>query len=68
LIPEFSVELGNREQGTGNREQGTGNREEGFQYVPSSVQKSNRSPIYSIENLNPPLPNLSTNQKLTPHL
>jgi hypothetical protein len=38
LIPEFSVELGNREQGTGNRE-------EGFQYVPSSVQKSNRSPI-----------------------
>ncbi|MBO1068842.1 MAG: hypothetical protein HEQ13_05440 [Dolichospermum sp. DEX189] len=39
MIPEFSVELGNREQGTGNRE-------EGFQYVPSSVQKSNRSPIY----------------------
>ncbi|MBO1070102.1 MAG: hypothetical protein HEQ13_12310 [Dolichospermum sp. DEX189] len=38
MIPEFSVELGNREQGTGNRE-------EGFQYVPSSVQKSNRSPI-----------------------
>jgi hypothetical protein len=29
LIPEFSVELGNREQGTGNREQGTGNREQG---------------------------------------
>ncbi|MBO1068141.1 MAG: hypothetical protein HEQ13_01395 [Dolichospermum sp. DEX189] len=39
MIPEFSVELGNREQGTGNRE-------EGFQYVPSSVQKSNRSPIF----------------------
>ncbi|MBO1068693.1 MAG: hypothetical protein HEQ13_04600 [Dolichospermum sp. DEX189] len=29
MIPEFSVELGNREQGTGNREQGTGNREQG---------------------------------------
>ena len=41
MIPEFSVELGNREQGTGNRE-------EGFQYVPSSVQKSNRSPILYI--------------------
>ncbi|MBO1070984.1 MAG: hypothetical protein HEQ13_17200 [Dolichospermum sp. DEX189] len=40
MIPEFSVELGNREQGTGNRE-------EGFQYVPSSVQKSNRSPIFT---------------------
>ncbi|MBO1072768.1 MAG: hypothetical protein HEQ13_26965 [Dolichospermum sp. DEX189] len=42
MIPEFSVELGNREQGTGNRE-------EGFQYVPSSVQKSNRSPICTYE-------------------
>ncbi|MBO1068354.1 MAG: hypothetical protein HEQ13_02660 [Dolichospermum sp. DEX189] len=44
MIPEFSVELGNREQGTGNRE-------EGFQYVPSSVQKSNRSPILAYQYL-----------------
>jgi two-component system sensor histidine kinase NblS len=46
LIHEFFVEAGNREQGTGNREQGTGNSKEGCQYVLSSVQKSNRSPIY----------------------